>query len=174
LIPCRPALVPEERVLPALGVMEVFGVNRMKGKSRFNMEECKAIVEWLLGTRAAIETHYGKPLEKAVGIVTPFKAQQEILSDRIKRELGIQMQVGTVHTFQGGEREIIIFSPVYDANYQGAFFFDAGPNMLNVAVSRAKDSFLVFGASEIFDRNAQNLPSGMLGRYLRNNADKLG
>ena len=173
LIPCRPALVPEERVLPALGVMEVFGVNRMKGKSRFNMEECKAIVEWLLGTRAAIETHYGKPLEKAVGIVTPFKAQQEILSDRIKRELGIQMQVGTVHTFQGGEREIIIFSPVYDANYQGAFFFDAGPNMLNVAVSRAKDSFLVFGASEIFDRNAQNLPSGMLGRYLRNNAEVL-
>ena len=137
------------------------------------MEECKAIVGWLLGTRPAIEAHYGKPLEKAVGIVTPFRAQKEILSDRIKRELDIQMQVGTVHTFQGGEKEIIIFSPVYDANYQGAFFFDIGPNMLNVAVSRVKDSFLVFGASEIFDRNAQNLPSGILGRYLRNNAEVL-
>jgi len=37
--------------------------------------------------------------------------------------------------------------------------------MLNVAVSRAKDSFLVFGDMDIFNPNL-NTPSGILARYL--------
>jgi superfamily I DNA and/or RNA helicase len=40
------------------------------------------------------------------------------------------------------------------------------PNMLNVAVSRAKDSFIVFGNERIFNPKS-NCPSGILARYLR-------
>jgi phosphatidylserine/phosphatidylglycerophosphate/cardiolipin synthase-like enzyme len=43
-------------------------------------------------------------------------------------------------------------------------FFDMGPNLLNVAVSRAKDSFLVFGDMRIFDPSKDTLPSGKLAR----------
>ena len=38
--------------------------------------------------------------------------------------------------------------------------------MLNVAVSRAKQSFLVFGDMDIFERNKESLPSSLLAKYL--------
>lgn len=44
-------------------------------------------------------------------------------------------------------------------------FFDNSPNMLNVAVSRAKRSFLVFGDMDIFDPSL-NHPSSILAKYL--------
>jgi hypothetical protein len=50
-----------------------------------------------------------------------------------------------------------------------AYFFDRGVNMLNVAVSRARDSFLVFGNMNIFNSNNTTLPSGLLGQYLFSN-----
>ena len=40
------------------------------------------------------------------------------------------------------------------------------PNMLNVAVSRAKDSFLVMGNLALFDSTRKNRPSGLLATYL--------
>lgn len=62
---------------------------------------------------------------------------------------------------------LLFFSSVYDSNQKGRnFFFDNGPNMLNVAVSRAKDSFLVFGDIDIFDAGS-NKPSGILSRYIK-------
>jgi hypothetical protein len=41
-------------------------------------------------------------------------------------------------------------------------FYDRGPNMLNVAVSRAKDVFIVFGHSEVFGTENRGTPSGLL------------
>lgn len=54
------------------------------------------------------------------------------------------IKLGTVHALQGAERSIVIFSMVYGPNEVGNMFFDSGVNLLNVAVSRAKDSFIVF------------------------------
>ena len=43
--------------------------------------------------------------------------------------------------------------------------------MLNVAVSRAKDSFLVFGDMDIFDPRLKSQPRGLLAAYLFRSAD---
>ena len=62
-----------------------------------------------------------------------------------------------------------MFSPTYDSNYVGNYFFDNGVNMLNVAVSRAKDSFLVFCDTKLFSKgrfSGGNKPSDLLARYL--------
>ena len=48
--------------------------------------------------------------------------------------------------FQGAERKVIIFLIVY-GNQDGCFFINQPKELMNVAVSRAKDSFLVFGDS---------------------------
>ncbi|WP_312025040.1 AAA domain-containing protein [Listeria booriae] len=48
-----------------------------------------------------------------------------------------------VHPFQGAERKVIIFSSVYGSE-DGCYFIDAGPSMMNVAMSRAKAYFFVF------------------------------
>ena len=60
---------------------------------------------------------------------------------------------------------MVLFSPVYCNRDPKGYFFDQGLNMLNVAVSRAKDSFLVFGDMDILDPNLKT-PSGILARYL--------
>lgn len=46
-------------------------------------------------------------------------------------------------------------------------FFDRDnkPNMLNVAVSRAKDNFIVFANTKILDKNKKT-PSGILANHL--------
>jgi phosphatidylserine/phosphatidylglycerophosphate/cardiolipin synthase-like enzyme len=103
-----------------------------------------------------------------VGIITPFAAQAEAIQKAlIEQEINSEsMKVGTVHALQGAEREIIIFSSVYDYRNRGSqLFFDQGVNMLNVAVSRAKDSFLVFGEMSLFNPTAKK-PSGILAHYL--------
>ena len=155
-------------LFPKVGYAHVNGVSKLVGGSRENHKEAYVIAAWLKKNKDAIENYYNKKIFDTVGIITPFAAQarklkKEIISAGIKIE---GFKIGTVHTLQGAEREIIIFSPVYCINNRGSrYFFDQGPNMLNVAVSRAKDSFLVFGEMSLFDPNA-NTPSGLLAHYL--------
>jgi superfamily I DNA and/or RNA helicase len=77
-----------------------------------------------------------------------------------------RLTVGTVHALQGAERAIVLFSPTYGENFNGGAFFDQKPNMLNVAVSRARDSFIVIGNRKVFDAGRTALPSGLLATYL--------
>ena len=53
--------------------------------------------------------------------------------------------MGTAHTLQGAERQVVLFSPVYGDNSDKASFVDGTLELMNVAVSRAKDLFIVFG-----------------------------
>jgi len=74
--------------------------------------------------------------------------------------------IGTIHALQGAERELIIFSPVY-TRYDGdpgEFFFNNDIRMLNVAVSRAREAFVVMGDMEVFKKSGG--PAGLLAKYL--------
>jgi len=67
---------------------------------------------------------------------------------------------------QGAERPIILFSSVYGKNnIGGGYFFDRGVNMLNVAVSRAKENFIVFGCPEVF-QGSNGTPSSLLYKHI--------
>lgn len=59
-------------------------------------------------------------------------------------------------------------STVYGEN-EGCYFIDANKSMLNVAVSRAKDSFLVFGNVNSL-KNDKSSASGLLKQYIMNNS----
>lgn len=141
--------------LPPMGHKQIETLHSQKvAGSRQNMEEAKVIVEWLKKNYNVIIDKY-KMLEKngeldernVIGVITPFKQQSIVIKRLIKRQLPQifnNISVGTVHTFQGAERKIIIFSSVYGKE-DGCYFIDANKSLMNVAVSRAKDSFLVFG-----------------------------
>ena len=175
----RPALAPSQRLLPAFGRMDVQGMDTKVGKSRKNWVEAQEIVRWVANNRSRIENHYRnkrkgelKPIWQLLGIITPFasqasqieRAMRKILPELTHKET--RLTIGTVHALQGAEREIVIFSPTYGPAYAGSMFFDASPNMLNVAVSRAKDSFLVIGNISRFDPAMPGKPSGLLGKFL--------
>ena len=153
---------------PRLGYVHVKGDSLKIGGSRQNEREAETLVAWIVSNRDALLAEYkGKAnsLNEIIGIVTPFKPQERAIKRALSRE-GIALEkVGTVHTLQGAERPFILFSSVYTSRDQGSYFFDLGVNMLNVAVSRAQDSFLVFGDMDIFDPVAPS-PSGLLARHL--------
>ena len=154
--------------------MHVNGVSE-KGKtgSVLNRAEAAAIIAWLEGERKALEQAYAKPLHKIVAIVTPFKAQEDelrsIAQSSPEAEALDGMTIGTVHSLQGAQCPIVIFSPVNTPG-DASFFMeqDGKYNMLNVAVSRAQDHFLVFGNMNIFHPE-RDTPAGNLAKWLFDN-----
>ncbi|QEC44692.1 AAA domain-containing protein [Pseudobacter ginsenosidimutans] len=137
--------------------------------SRYNQPEADAIIGWLLKNKDVIEEKYNKKIEDVVGIITPFVGQKQTIY-RALNAAGFdtaRIKLGTVHALQGAERPIIIFSTVYGPGDAGTMFFDRDnkPNMLNVAVSRAQDNFIVFANSSILNKETRT-PSGILAGYL--------
>ncbi|AKG05346.1 hypothetical protein AAV35_011530 [Salimicrobium jeotgali] len=150
------------KFLPYLGYANIEGEAQLRGGSRYNQNEAKAIAQWVKNNEEQLTQVSGKTISETIAIITPF-TQQKLA---IKKALGNNYRnvvVGTVHSLQGAERDVIIFSSVYSSN--NSFFFDKGVNMLNVAVSRAKQSFLVFGNMKIFHKEG-NKPSNLLARYM--------
>ncbi len=168
LRPKRPSLA--EHPWPHMGYVHVKGVSQSVGGSRQNDREATAVINWIVENRTKLEQHYQADLDDIIGIITPFAAQRRLLQAGLaKRNIAVS-KVGTVHALQGAERPFIIFSSVYTNRDRGPYFFDRGPNMLNVAVSRAKDTFIVMGDMDIFDP-AVSTPSGLLALYLFASAD---
>ncbi|WP_313321068.1 AAA domain-containing protein [Stenotrophomonas sp.] len=158
--------------LPAMGYLHIDGIcQKSSGGSRQNAHEAETIAAWLAEHRASLEATYGQPLHKTVGVVTPFGAQVQAISNAC-RSVGIEVgnddggvTVGTVHSLQGAERPVVIFSPTYTKHANGGFI-DRSPSMLNVAVSRAKNTFLVFGDMDVFEAAPKGTPRGLLAAYL--------
>lgn len=164
---------PKYTAIPAKGYVHVNGFSR-RGKtgSRFNEAEATAIVAWLVREKGELEKAYGKPIHQVVAIVTPFKAQERLLRNLLsslssqEAELFAPMTIGTVHSLQGAQYPLVLFSPVNSPG-DSSFFMEAGGkyNMLNVAVSRAQYHFLVFGNMNIFHPD-RDTPSGNLAKWL--------
>ncbi|WP_244947289.1 AAA domain-containing protein [Cronobacter turicensis] len=89
----------------------------------------------------------GYDLTTDVGIVTPYSNQKSLLIQRFAQRMNHWQKncIGTVHQFQGVGFEVIIYSPVIFHPLDNPNFQNATPNMLNVAVSRAKQQFIVVG-----------------------------
>jgi hypothetical protein len=161
---------PADAPLPALGYLHVEGRAFTSGGSRANPVEARTIAAWLEDSRALLESRYGRPLEQVVGVVTPFGQQVRAIRDACTaRGITVSgrdgMTIGTVHALQGAERPIVIFSPVYSKHADGRFI-DASPSMLNVTVSRAKDSCLVFGDMDVLATARSGSPRALLLDFL--------
>jgi len=175
---------------PKMGYVHIKGREEIVGSSRINYAEAATIVQWLIKQKEFIEETYkndpiGNRIGLLVGIVTPFRSQGNLIRLLLKERLAKlkvnlksgdydMFKIGTVDALQGSERRIILFSPVYTTEEKIFFMLDKMPNRLNVAVSRAKDSFLVFGDMEIFDPALPiNNPRGILARNLTTALDNV-
>ncbi len=161
-------------ILPAVGYVRTFGASQRAYGSRSNEDEATAIAHWLVMNKDRITESYQNPdrtrsIEDIVGIITPFTAQKHVIRRALRKaKINIRrMKVGTVHALQGAERPVVIFSMVYGNNEPSqSYFFDRNENMLNVAVSRAQDCFLLFGDISMLDEHAVS-PSGKLIRHIQ-------
>ncbi|QZY54398.1 DEAD/DEAH box helicase [Crassaminicella profunda] len=157
-----------------MGHLHVAGKSENYNSSRRNIIEAKAIENWIVNNAKLLLDYYNGPksndeksIADIVAVVTPFKEQSRAIMHELRKNKGFEnITVGTVHSLQGAERHIILFSSVYTERNKQSYFSDRGVNMLNVAVSRAKDSFVVIGDCRILDKK-RNSPSGILARYLK-------
>lgn len=166
----RRGKLPVDVDLPALGYLHIDGRAHTSGGSRINPLEANTIAAWLEANREGLEKRYRKKLEEIVAIVTPFGGQvRQIREACASRGIAVEgrdsMTIGTVHALQGAERSVVIFSPVYSKHADGGFI-DASPSMLNVTVSRAKDSCLVFGDMDVMATARAGSPRAILADFL--------
>ena len=95
---------------------------------------------------------------KSIGVIAPYKDQVAAM----KAQLGEEVEVETVHKFQGREKDAIVLTSV--DNVITGFVDD--PRMLNVAVSRAVKSLTVVTSS---DPQNDQTNYGELARYIEYN-----
>lgn len=181
---------------PAMAWVAIESLPGRSGGSLSNPQEVEHITSWI-GERWPIwqkddETR-GKPLQDIVALITAYRSQADLLRkglervfERLRDKGGIhwpsiedieKVTVGTVHQLQGAERPIVCFSVVEGPEDASGSFMDRDAALLNVAVSRAKSSFIVFahpqrlfaeGSSQA--SNTTLAPIHLLGAYLRRTA----
>ena len=115
--------------------------------------------------------------DKKIGIITPFKNQKDLIDYKLKENhLENKASCGTVHAFQGDEKDEILFSlaltsHTYSKTYD---WLKNNRELLNVAVSRAKDKFIIFSNSEELKRLHKNDDSDdlyELAEYVKKNGE---
>nr|WP_042186548.1 AAA domain-containing protein [Kibdelosporangium sp. MJ126-NF4]CEL17343.1 DNA helicase [Kibdelosporangium sp. MJ126-NF4]CTQ91429.1 DNA helicase [Kibdelosporangium sp. MJ126-NF4] len=112
---------------------------RARGGSWTNEREAKKVedsVKYLLDQL---------PGDATIGVVTPYKPQARLLANRLPKD--DRIQVGTVHTFQGSQRDVILFSLVATKEMPaGSRAWLANQLYLwNVAITRARAHLIVVG-----------------------------
>ncbi len=167
LVPKTPPREKEPPIVP-IAWAHVRGEDKKVGGSRKNELEAESIAGWIQQNAEAWCNHYDvESVDEVVAVITPFKPQAKLIKDKLTllNKSFKPVTVGTVHSLQGDEKPIVIFSPTYNADTTRGVFFDYKPNMLNVAVSRAKDSFVIIGDMRLF-RKPGKTPSSLLGEFL--------
>lgn len=122
-------------------------VDREEG-SRANAAHVEAVVQFL-------EVAAKEGLDD-VAVVVPYRLQARRISKLVRSRLGRaaprDLEVSTVHSFQGREKGLVIFDTV-DAPPDRSWFLNEGknpdfPRLLNVALSRTRHMLVVVAAVE--------------------------
>ena len=106
----------------------------------------------------------------SIGIVTPFRNQAEQLNAKIPNQFRDRIVADTVYKFQGDEKDVIIYSLVVTDNSPSTkinWIDNSVPNLVNVAVTRARNTLYVVGNKE-YIKQKSNLtkPLGKLVQYV--------
>ncbi len=92
---------------------------------------------------------------KKIGIITPFKNQKDLIEQRLYEE-GLENNVscGTVHAFQGDEKDEILFSLALSHKTHSKTYdwLKNNKELINVAVSRAKNKIILIASSKEIER----------------------
>ena len=80
-----------------------------------------------------------------IGIITPYEGQRCYIVSHISKNIGItEIEVASVDSFQGREKDYIILSCVRSNDHNGIGFLD-DPRRLNVALTRARYGLVIVG-----------------------------
>lgn len=102
----------------------------------------------------AIDQYLAKNPDKSVGIITPFARQREQIEQMLKERRYQNANCGTVHAFQGDEKDIVIFSLALTDRTRPATYqwLKNNKELINVATSRARDQLILLSSAQELER----------------------
>lgn len=120
-----------------------------------------------------------KPNEPSIGIICMYGEQKRYLRKQFNskswnEEFRSLVKIDTVDSYQGKENRIIILSITRNSSDNKIGFMNM-PNRINVALSRAMDRLVIFGASRLWDMpRHKESPLGLVLSYIleRTNDDQ--
>ncbi|NMA64553.1 MAG: AAA family ATPase [Syntrophomonadaceae bacterium] len=122
-------------------------------RGNYNQRQIDVILQEVLPGQDIDET------KQSVGIISPYRLQKYKLIEAIGKG---NIEVDTVHKYQGRERDVIILTTVVNEVNE----FVDNPNLINVAVSRAVDKLIVIVAD---NKKNDNSNIGDLVKYIEYN-----
>ena len=95
-----------------------------------------------------------KNKDKSIGVITPFTNQKELINDMIKERRIENVTCGTVHAFQGDEKDVVLFSlALTDKTGKGTYeWLKNNKELINVATSRAKEQLIILSSKKELER----------------------
>lgn len=103
-----------------------------------------------------------------IGIITPYEGQKAFIISYMTRvgsldpQLYKEIEVASVDSFQGREKDFILLSCVRSNEASGIGFLN-DPRRLNVALTRAKYGMVIFGNAKVLSKH--DLWNNLLNEY---------
>lgn len=96
--------------------------------------------------------------DKNIGVITPFVNQKKLIEEELSKENLKNVVCGTVHAFQGDEKDVVLFSTAITNKTQAGTYewLKNNKELINVATSRAKDKLIVLSDSRNLERLHKN------------------
>lgn len=93
------------------------------------------------------------PTQK-IGVITPFVKQKRLIEHLIKNHRLKNIVCGTVHAFQGDEKDVVLFSLALTdkTNAKTYEWINANKELINVATSRAKKKLVLIASEKEIER----------------------
>lgn len=92
--------------------------------------------------------------DKRIGVITPFANQKALISDMLEKNKITNVTCGTVHAFQGDEKDVVLFSlGLTDRTGEATYgWLKNNKELINVATSRAKDQLIILSSRKELER----------------------
>ena len=101
-----------------------------------------------------IEAYLTAHPDKQVGIITPFAKQRAAIEAMLRAKHFENAACGTVHAFQGDEKDVVIFSlALTDQTRPRTYdWLKTNKELINVATSRAREQLVILSNQAALDR----------------------
>jgi len=121
------------------------------GTATFNVGEARFVINHLKQSLVSFEQVYDESDFPAIAVITPYRRQATVLNELLVNDEQIvpfrhHIQINTIDSFQGQEKDIIYIS-LTRSNDQQAIGFLSDVRRMNVAMTRAKKKLIVVGDS---------------------------
>ncbi len=171
-IPIAPLTVIK---FPVSRYESIYRLKRLQHKSSYQVYSALFAFEFVRHMVRLMEGIRKQGPAFRIGIIAPYRAQADVIDKLISRVAlpkGVEVQVDTIHGFQGDECDLIlaVFNPPPGIPASPEMFLNK-QNIINVSVSRARDYLIVVMPDEATENVANLTLVNRVGQLCREQSE---